>query len=278
MRSLYTLLATLSHGCVKQRQIYYLLASTNMWLLFGQIRTSSTTPNEMRNRFLHEFLKRVFSPVHVRIRGGPLMDAKWILSTGAHFIAGTYEPEKTRCITETTKAGMTVLDIGAHVGYFSLIMSQMVGSSGEIHAFEPRDLNRDFLKTHIRLNKIRNVRVHPECVGDQIGQVRFETRTGSGTGHVSGSGNITVLMTTIDALVKGSVIPLPDLIKIDVEGTELPVLKGGYETIRKRRPTMILAVHSEPLELECRTLLEPMGYVFKDLGQSKGDREFLVTT
>ena len=206
------------------------------------------------------------------------MGAKWILSTGAHFIAGTYEPEKTRCITATTEIGMTVFDVGAHVGYFSLIMSQLVGPEGEIHAFEPRDLNRDFLKTHIRLNKIRNVQVHSHCLGDHIGQVRFETRTGSGTGHVSSSRNVTVFMTTIDALVKRGVLPLPDLIKIDVEGAEMLVLQGGYETIRKRRPTMILAVHSDRIELECRTLLAPLGYVFKDLGQSKGDREFLVTT
>ncbi len=241
-------------------------------------KPGSTAPDEMRNRTLHEFLKRVFSPVHVPIRGGPLMGAKWILSTGAHFIAGTFEPEKTRCITETTKVGMTVFDVGAHVGYFSLIMSRLVGSGGEIYAFEPRDLNRDFLKTHIRLNKISNVRVHSHCLGNHIGQVRFETRTGSGTGHVSSSGNVTVSMTTIDALVKGGVIPLPDLIKVDVEGAELLVLQGGYESIRKQRPTMILAVHSNLIELECRSLLEPLGYVFKDLGQSKGDREFLVTT
>ena len=230
----------------------------------------------MRNRTLHEFVKRVFSPIRVRIKGGPLMGSKWILSTGVHFIAGTYEPEKTRCIVETTKEGMAILDIGAHVGYFSLIMSRRAGSEGKVDAFEPRKLNRRFLKTHLRLNAADNVRAHSQCVGDQVGRVKFETRTGSGTGHVSNSGNTTVRMTTIDALVQSGEVPKPDLIKIDVEGAEMLVLKGGCETIRKRRPTLILAVHSDEIERECRRLLEPFGYIFKDLGQSKGDREFLL--
>ena len=228
------------------------------------------------NRTVHELVKRVFSPIRVRIKGGPLMGVKWILSTGVHFIAGTYEPEKTRCIAETTREGMVVLDVGAHVGYFSLIMSRRVGPGGEVHAFEPRKLNRRFLKTHLRLNAADNVRVYSFSIGDRVGPMRFETRTGSGTGHVSDSGNVTVRMTTIDALVQSEVVPWPDLIKIDIEGGEMWALEGGYESIRKGLPILILAVHSDAIEGECRALLEPLGYVFKDLGQSRGDREFLV--
>lgn len=228
------------------------------------------------NSHLHELVKRAFSLVRVRIRGGPLMGAKWILPTGVHFIAGTYEPEKTNCITETTKEGMVVLDVGAHVGYFSLIMARLVGPKGKVFSFEPRVLNRRFLETHIRLNGIRNVYVYPKCVGDHVGEVMFETRTGSGTGHISNDGNTTVRMTTIDLLVQFGGIPSPDLIKIDVEGAEMRVLRGGLETIRNTLPTIILAVHSEGLECECRRLLEPLGYSFQDLGQSKGDREFLL--
>ena len=88
-----------------------------------------------------------------------------------------------------------VLDVGAHVGYFTLIMSRRVGPGGEVHAFEPRKLNRRFLKTHLRLNAADNVRVYSLSIGDRVGPVRFETRTGSGTGHVSDSGNVTVRMT-----------------------------------------------------------------------------------
>ena len=232
----------------------------------------------MRNRTLHEFVKRLFSPIRVRIKGGPLRGARWILSTGVNFITGAYEPEKTRCIVGTTEEGMAILDIGAHVGYFSLIMSRRAGPRGEIHAFEPRKLNRRFLKTHLRLNGADNVRVYSLCLGHKVGPVKFETRTGTGTGHLSNSGNVTVRMTTIDTLVQSGTVPVPDLIKIDIEGAEIQALEGGYDTIRKALPTMILAVHGDELERQCRTLLEPLGYHFKDLGQTTGDREFLLKT
>ena len=233
-------------------------------------------PVSMKSRVLHEFAKWIVSPVRLRIRGGPLAGSRWILSTGKHFIAGTYEPEKTHCIVAAAQPGMAVLDVGAHVGYFALMMAERVTSGGVVHAFEPRDLNRHFLQTHVRINGITNVRVHSHCLGDRVGPAKFNTRTGTGTGHLSSDGNVSVEMMTIDSLVEDGTIPVPDLIKIDVEGAEVLVLRGGYSMICGRRPTMILAVHSEALERECRAILEPLGYEFQDLHQAKGDREFLV--
>ena len=69
-----------------------------------------------------------------------------------------------------------------------------------------KELHRGSINTHIRRNKIHNVRVHSYCLGEHNGLVRFETRTGSATGHVSSSGNVKVMMTTIDALVKDLIL------------------------------------------------------------------------
>jgi FkbM family methyltransferase len=171
---------------------------------------------------------------------------------------------------------MTIVDVGAHVGYFTMIMAKKVGSSGAIHSFEPRDLNRNFLKRHIRSNGISNVTVYSQCVGDQYGKVMFEERTGTGTGHISSDGNVEVDMVTLDGMVAEGKIPVPDMLKIDVEGAEILVLNGARETISSRKPKMVLAVHSDELERQCREILEPLGYTFTDLGQEKGDKEFLV--
>ena len=216
-------------------------------------------------------IKTLLSPINARIRSGPLKGAKWSLPTGLNFIRGVYEPEKTNCIVATVRAGMRVLDVGAHMGYFSMIMSNLAGREGKVHAYEPRPSNLKFLRQHLSINDISNVTVYPKCLGNTEGPAMFETRTGSGTGHVSGLGNVRVEMTTIDRLNSSF-----DYIKIDVEGHEVEVIEGGYQTIRKNLPVILLAVHSISLEKKCRELLDPLGYRFTDIGQSKGDREFLV--
>ncbi len=230
----------------------------------------------MKTRRLHELSKRIASVICLKIKAGPLKGYRWILSTGTNFISGKYEMEKTQGIVGVIESGMIAVDVGAHVGYYSLIMANGVGPSGRVYAFEPRDLNRNFLKKHIRVNGVENVEVSSNCVGDREGTVSFETRTGTGTGHISEEGNVSVEMTTLDSSIKNGRVREPDFLKIDVEGAEVQVLKGASETIRSKRPVMVLAVHSDALERECRDILEPLGYIFEDLGQEKGDKEFLV--
>ena len=230
----------------------------------------------MKNRTVHEFLKRLTSIIHVRIKAGPLKGRKWILSTGRNFLRGQYEVEKTEGIVATISEDDIVFDIGAHVGYYSLIMAQSAGPRGHVYAFEPRALNRDFLKQHVRLNGCTNVTVFPYCIGDEQKTVHFETRTGTGTGHVSDDGNVTAEMISIDRAVEEGLLKPPTAMKIDVEGAEDLVLDGGMKTIAEHKPKMILAVHSDELEAYCRSKLEPLGYTFEDLGQAKGDTEFIV--
>ena len=105
----------------------------------------------------------------------------------------------------------------------------------------------------------------------------FEPRTGTGTGHVSDEGDTSVEMISIDEAVREGLLRVPTAIKLDVEGAENLVLDGGMETITEHKPKMILAVHSDELEAYCRGKLEPLGYTFEDLGQEKGDKEFIVT-
>lgn len=201
---------------------------------------------------------------------------KWILTTGSRFIQGQYETKKTSAVEAAVQRGDVIYDIGAHVGYFSLIMAQEAGPDGHVYSFEPRALNFRFLKKHIRINEFSNISTFPYCVGESSGQVRFNDRTGTGTGHVSEDGDLSVDMISIDGeRDQGLNLPPPNVIKIDVEGGERDVLKGTIRTIKQSEPTIILAVHSEELESDCRDLLEPMGYVFSEICQDTGDKELV---
>ncbi len=230
----------------------------------------------MRRR-LHEAAKLAFSFVMLPIRGGPLAGKRWIVTSGSRFLVGDYEPEKSGAIRAHVKPGDVVFDIGAHVGYFTVLMSERAGPGGRIFAFEPRPLNQRFLARHLRVNGCTNVEVFPTSVGDREGPARLDTSTGTGTGRISPTGQVPVQMLTIDGLVESGRLPPPDFVKIDVEGGEMDVLRGARETLERYRPLMVLATHGDEIDAECHAFLEELDYSLEDLGQVKGDVEYLVT-
>lgn len=229
-----------------------------------------------KSRVIHEFFKRLLSPLMLPIRGGPLRGKRWIAASGSNFISGRYEPEKTATIGANVRAGDVVFDVGAHVGYFTVLMSQLVRPGGRIFAFEPRPLNQRFLERHLRVNGCDNVEVLHLSLGDRNGPARLETRTGTGTGHLSEHGDLAVEMASVDELVESGRLPPPTFIKIDVEGGEVMVLEGARRVLETHRPRMVLATHGDELDNLCRAFLMPLGYSMTDIGQVKGDVEYLV--
>lgn len=225
---------------------------------------------------LHEFWKSLLSPIMLRIRSGPLRGKRWIAASGSNFISGRYEPEKTAAIGETVRAGDIIFDIGAHVGYFAVLMSGLAGPDGKVFAFEPRPLNQRYLTRHVRVNGCDNVEILHLCVGDHSGPALLETRTGTGTGHVSATGDTAVEMVSVDEMVESGRLPTPTFMKIDVEGGEMGVLRGALRTIKRARPRMVLATHGDEIDRECHEFLGNLGYTLTDIGQLKGDVEYLV--
>ncbi len=230
----------------------------------------------MRSRWFHELIKTLISPIMLPIKEGPLKGKKWILSSGTSFYRGQYEPEKTRAIGTVVQPKDVVFDIGAHVGYFTVLMSDIVGEQGRIIAFEPRDINKKFLKRHLKANHCNNVEVIEACVGDREGKARLETRVGTGTGFVSDTGNIEVDMVVLDELVDSGKLPKPDFIKMDVEGGEMMVLQGAKHLIETHKPRMILATHGDEIDAECQAFLKERGYELEDILQPKGDKEMIA--
>jgi len=193
---------------------------------------------------------------------GPLRGFRWLVATRSSFLFGTYEPTQTRLFEELVKPGDVVYDIGAHFGYYTLLSSKLVGENGKVLAFEPSPANLARLYRHIELNDRKNVQVLELAVSDHEGTAHFETRTGSGVGHLAADGPLEVKLTTLDSL---SQFPLPQVMKIDVEGAEVGVLHGAKALFEKCKPVIFLSLHGEDLKTTCLNLLGDYGYTFRQI-------------
>ena len=202
----------------------------------------------------------------VRILMGNLRGKRWIVGSAIHRCwLGFYEYEKQKVISREVRPGSVFWDVGANVGFYSLLASGLV-APGKVFAFEPVPRNLAYLREHLALNRVTNVEVLPMAVSDRNGASSFEIEETGLMGHLSGEGGITVLTATLDSLVEeGKVLP-PDYVKMDIEGAEVLALRGASRTFQRFRPVLFLATHGREVETECRRLLEWWGYNCRDIG------------
>ena len=214
----------------------------------------------------------------LRIRGGPLKGCWWSVSSGTRFFRGTYETERTDLYEELLRPGQVVFDVGAHMGYYTLIASRAVGPEGKVFSFEPLPFNLRQLRRHVKHNRCANVQIMAGGVGAESGEGRFVSTGGSATGHLAAHGDTPVQLFALDEVVASGQAPPPGLIKIDVEGNELEVLKGARATIGKARPAILLSAHSDELERQCCEWLQEQGYQTQRLhAPGSADIEVLAT-
>jgi FkbM family methyltransferase len=187
---------------------------------------------------------------------------RWIVGAGTHGCwLGSYEYDKQRVFQKTVRAGATVYDIGANVGFYTLLASRLVGPSGQVFAFEPAPGNCRLLRKHLEMNGVSNVSLIEKAVFSSNGEGHFNCSANRSMGHLDASGTLSVPTVTIDAFAFDQTMPGPEVIKIDVEGAELEVLTGACQTIRHYRPVILLATHSETLHRECCRFLVDHGFV-----------------
>lgn len=140
-----------------------------------------------------------------------------------------HEPETTRYIMNEVKRNQTVVDIGANVGYFTLLFARAVGPKGVVHAFEPNPSLARILKYNIHLNNYKNVIVYEKAVSDNNGTARFyvdqHVHERSSLNPKRGSNIIEVEVIRLDDFSKVSKSVI-NWIKLDVEGHEAKALTG----------------------------------------------------
>ena len=123
--------------------------------------------------------KTIFPILQGRLKG-----KLWVTGSSTHGCwLGSYEYEERILFEKTINRGGVVFDIGAHVGFYTLLASVLVGSGGKVFSFEPVPRNLLYLREHLRINNISNVKVIEKAVSDSYGMVYFETSIFSSMGH-----------------------------------------------------------------------------------------------
>lgn len=215
-----------------------------------------------------------------KVLTGPLKGAKFQLGSlsgeggGASVYLGMMEPEQTTAMASEIGEGAIFFDIGANVGYYSMLVSKLAGPSGKVFAFEPLPANIEFLKQHISLNSADNVSLEPVALSDKAGVVRFSFGANRAEGHIGEDGDIEVRTITLDEFVADKQIG-PTVVKMDVEGAEQQVFIGGAETFETYHPLIFLSTHSPELRSWCLAHLKELGYTTEPLMEGDG-HEFIA--
>jgi FkbM family methyltransferase len=163
-----------------------------------------------------------------------------------------YEEENFAFLREHCSAGSTVIDIGAHIGLFSVCAAQLAGKTGKVYAFEPAPATQTLLKKTIAINDMGGVvEPRPEAVGDKDGVTHFYVSDAVGDNSNSlvqykndrALHAVEVKITSIDNFIRSRPLERVDFIKIDAEGFEYNVLLGCRDLFTRLKPYGILALH-----------------------------------
>ncbi|MDF1519078.1 MAG: FkbM family methyltransferase [Brevefilum sp.] len=210
---------------------------------------------------------------------GALRGKKWVVGSGEHgYWLGSYEMNKRLAFENTVKPGSVVYDIGANVGYFTLLAAVLVEEKGKVFSFEPLPRNINFLRQHISLNKLTNIRVIEAAVSDHMGQALFDLGASTAMGHLSETGGLHVQMVSLDQMIENGDLDTPGVLKIDVEGAEHDVLCGAENLIESARPILFLDTHQREAHQKTLEFLQSHNYQVDILdGKSiQETREFIA--
>ncbi|HEV3039162.1 MAG TPA: FkbM family methyltransferase [Candidatus Angelobacter sp.] len=167
------------------------------------------------------------------------------------FLLGTAEPAVQRILQMLIHPGSVTYDVGANVGFLTIVAARLAGSSGQVFAFEPLPQNFRQLERNARLNGFDHVKAKNVALANRDGSAVFlvsRSPTWGKLASVSGEtaeeiGKAEVAVRRLDSVVQADCLPLPNLIKIDVEGAETEVLDGALATIQKARPILLIELH-----------------------------------
>jgi FkbM family methyltransferase len=185
------------------------------------------------------------------------------------FWLGTYEPEMQLALSELIKPGMTVYDVGANIGYVTLMLAKIVGPQGKVYAFEALPDNIERLRRNVELNGFADqVHVFAGAVAADEGEVKFLVHLSGGMGKAAGSAGrdeqylreIVVPCVSIDEFVYSQGNPSPQAVKMDIEGGEVMALPGMRRVLAEARPLVLLELHGPESARAAWDVLTPAGY------------------
>ncbi len=154
----------------------------------------------------------------------------------------TWEPDVTRAVRRLLREGDTFVDVGANIGYFTLLGARQVGPTGRVVAIEPAPHNFQLLQKSVARNGLHQIEAHQVAVGASTGraQMALPDRANGGSYALVGqasTGTFEVQLRPLDDLIAGRRV---DLVKIDVEGAEEQALAGMGQILKTSRPLLLL--------------------------------------
>jgi len=204
------------------------------------------------SRFVHDALlvnQIITNPLIARLTSNPVevqghkmfldsKDSLWLLN------GGVYEPAETELVKKEIKRGDVVLDVGAHIGYYTLIFARLVGEEGKVFAFEPNLDSFALLEKNVKINGYKNVVLVKKAVSDKTGRIRlFLSAYNDADNRIydshDGSPSIEVEVVRLDDYFKkydGKI----DFIKIDTQGAEGGVILGMSALLKKNKNIKLL--------------------------------------
>jgi FkbM family methyltransferase len=190
------------------------------------------------------------------------------------------EPKVEATFLDLLSPGDVVYDLGANIGWYSMLAARAVGPGGKVFAFEPSVQNAALAEGNARQNGFDNLMVIPAAVTDEDGWMTFQNR-GSLMGRLvkedsvaqaerrakregKVKGETIVPITKLDAWIQATKQPPPDVVKIDVEGAEAGVLRGMKQTLALAKPRLIVELHGTRREIA--ELLDSLEYEHVGVG------------
>jgi len=176
------------------------------------------------------------------------------LHTEKDYWLGTYEPDLQSAARQFIKPGMVVYDVGANIGYISLMAAQLSGESGRVFSFEALPANVVRLSRNVALNNMQDrVKVVHAAVVDKTGEAVFLAHSSGAMGKARGSAGrdehytqtIKVAGAALDDFVFQLGNPPPAVIKMDIEGGEGMALAGMPRLLKEARPLLLIELHGQ---------------------------------
>jgi FkbM family methyltransferase len=221
----------------------------------GHRTTAGTDLQEIVSKFLHsnEFKSRrlvtsslngTMHEIIETMEGFRICISKEDMVCGGLRGSGEYEPAVTSVVKRVLREGMTFVDIGANIGYFTLLASAIVRDGGKVFAVEPYHYNLKLLCINLQLNAVQNVEILPFALADRKGFLNYDNSAGN-------SGNVFKIGLTIESMLDSVLVyavrldnelvsdkPV-DLIKMDIEGAEYLAVQGMQQLIERDKPIII---------------------------------------
>jgi FkbM family methyltransferase len=202
----------------------------------------------------------------------PLYERAWAVKTGVAaglllrgerrsvaWLTGKVEPEVQRALAEHLRPGSTFVDVGAGIGFFTVLAGRRVGRDGRVVAFEPGPANAAAVRANAKLNGLGNVRVVESAVSSAEGSaflVDADAPTAALTDRPA-PGATAVPTTSLDTFLQAHRDVVPHVVKIDVEGHEDAVVRGMARTLAVHRPSVVVELHGDTAAVR---FLEAAGY------------------